>query len=160
MQLIATAMDLTAVAPAQRHDELVADLAPQRRMLRQAKVVGIRGAGSLHAPRHGRGGQQHRHRGDPPPDLVIASCWGLAACHPFWPFGQRTGCLASFCQTTTLDSNSNYIPSKRCVVRHVVPMATAVEYLGANQIQNRQGGPSHFRRDPCPGENSLPSWTN
>jgi hypothetical protein len=36
------AMDLAMMASAQRHGELVTDLAPQRPLLRKAKMVGIR----------------------------------------------------------------------------------------------------------------------
>ena len=39
---IAAAMDLAVVSPAQRHGELVADLAAERPMLRKPKVVGVR----------------------------------------------------------------------------------------------------------------------
>ena len=38
---IATAMDLPMMAPAQRHGELIADLASERAVLREAKVMGI-----------------------------------------------------------------------------------------------------------------------
>ena len=40
---IATAMDLAMMAAAQRHGELIADLAPERWVLREAQVVSIRG---------------------------------------------------------------------------------------------------------------------
>jgi hypothetical protein len=38
---IAAAMGLTMVAPAQRHGELITDLAAQRAVLREAQVVGV-----------------------------------------------------------------------------------------------------------------------
>ena len=38
---IATAMDLTVMAPAQRHGELIADFAPERAVLREAQMMGI-----------------------------------------------------------------------------------------------------------------------
>ena len=39
--LIAGAMDLAMMAPAQRHGELITDLAAQRAVLREAQVVGV-----------------------------------------------------------------------------------------------------------------------
>ncbi len=41
--LIATAVDLAVVTAAQRHCELVADLAAERAELREAQVVGVAG---------------------------------------------------------------------------------------------------------------------
>ena len=38
---IATAMDLAMMAPAQRHGELIADLAAERAVLREAQMMGI-----------------------------------------------------------------------------------------------------------------------
>ena len=40
---IATAMDLTVVAPAQRHGELIAHFSPERAVLREPQMMGIGG---------------------------------------------------------------------------------------------------------------------
>src|SRR5271169_2343539 len=45
---IAASMDLTVMSTTQRHGELIADLAPERPALREAQMVGVRGASTAY----------------------------------------------------------------------------------------------------------------
>jgi len=47
---IAATMNLAVVAPAQRHGELIAHFSPERAMLREPQMMGIRGSAATNDP--------------------------------------------------------------------------------------------------------------